>query len=41
MTVYTEEVPIYTNQSITQRMVSSVYLRVTYIFTNQSITERR
>ena len=31
-TSYTEEVPIYTNQSITQRRWDSVYRRGTYVY---------
>ena len=38
--MYIEEVPIYTNLSITQRRYDSVYRRVP-IYTNQSITQRR
>ena len=36
-TSYTEELPIYTKQSITQRRWDSVYRRGTYIYIYQSI----
>jgi len=37
--VYTEEVYIYTNQSITQRRKDSVYRRGTYIYKSFNYTE--
>jgi len=38
-TVYTEEVSIYTNQSITQRKYDSVYRRGTYIYQSINYAE--
>ena len=37
--MFTEEVPIYTNQSITQRRKDSVYRRGTYIYQSFNYTE--
>ena len=37
--MYAEEVPIYTNQSITQRRYDNVYRRGTYIYQSIYYTE--
>jgi hypothetical protein len=37
--MYTEDVPIYTDQSITQRREDNVYRRGTYIYQSFSYTE--
>ena len=39
MAVYTEEVPLYTNQLIIQRRKDSVFRRGTYIFQSVNYTE--
>jgi hypothetical protein len=38
--MYTEEVPIYTNHSITQRKYDNVYRRGTYIYQSINYTKK-